>query len=146
MDAISARLAKISFSHRLRIRLQLGWGKLRRQYLIFFRPGYIKKSLERRRGACARTGACCNLMYSCAFFRKHDSQGACGVYKFRPRVCRNFPIDERDLADRDLLMPDHPCGFTFAPENAVEPTKQGYLDLTQYHAQGMDKEVSTHAE
>ena len=146
MDAISDRLAKLTFSHRLRIRLQLGWGKLRRQYLIFFRPGYIRKSLERRRGQCGRSGACCRLMYTCAFFQVKDQAGGCGIYKLRPRVCRNFPIDERDLADRDLLMPDHPCGFSFAPEGAAEPAKNGYLDLTQYHSQGLDKEVSTHAE
>jgi hypothetical protein len=28
--------------------------------------------------------------------------------------CRVFPIDERDLADRDLVLPDRECGFSFA--------------------------------
>lgn len=31
----------------------------------------------------------------------------------RPMNCRVFPIDERDLADRDLLHPEAPCGFHF---------------------------------
>jgi hypothetical protein len=26
-----------------------------------------------------------------------------------------FPIDERDLRDRDIISPDHPCGFSFVP-------------------------------
>ena len=27
--------------------------------------------------------------------------------------CRLFPIDERDLRDRDLVAPGAPCGFHF---------------------------------
>lgn len=37
----------------------------------------------------------------------------------RSRNCRTFPIDERDLADRDLVAPDTPCGFYF--ENGAPP-------------------------
>jgi hypothetical protein len=27
--------------------------------------------------------------------------------------CRVFPLDERDLAERDMIMPGQPCGFYF---------------------------------
>jgi hypothetical protein len=27
--------------------------------------------------------------------------------------CRVFPIDERDLADRDLVLPERACGYSF---------------------------------
>ena len=37
----------------------------------------------------------------------------CAHYHLRPPNCRIFPIDERDLADRDLVMPDVPCGYWF---------------------------------
>ncbi|MFO7870796.1 MAG: hypothetical protein R6V03_05120 [Kiritimatiellia bacterium] len=46
----------------------------------------------------------------------YDSGGLalCRVYDRRLSPnCRNFPIDERDLADRDAVMPDVPCGYTF---------------------------------
>ncbi len=29
--------------------------------------------------------------------------------------CRNFPMDERDIAERDLVAPDTPCGYRFEP-------------------------------
>lgn len=155
LNPVLARLAQLPFRQRTWIRLRLFWGKMRRQYLIFFRPGYIKRSLERRLGHCARSGACCHLTYTCAFYKNLGDTGGCGVYSLRPRVCRYFPIDERDLAERDLLMPDHPCGFSFAkeaaqasPAPATDPqaAKPGYVDLTRYHSQGMDKEVNAHAE
>lgn len=137
MDAHTPRFGKPSLARKLRIRIQLGWGKLRRQYLILFRPGYVRRSLAQRRGHCNRSGACCRLMYSCAFLKRDGGVGACGVYPVRPEVCSLFPIDERDLRDRDLLMPDHPCGFFFVtdgkPARPPEPARPGFVNLMQYH-------------
>ncbi|MBM3335732.1 hypothetical protein FJY63_13825 [Candidatus Sumerlaeota bacterium] len=45
--------------------------------------------------------------------RIEDGVATCTVHKFRPPNCRVFPIDPRDLADRDLVAPDRPCGFSF---------------------------------
>ena len=40
-------------------------------------------------------------------------------------LCRLFPIDERDLRDRDIIAPDTPCGFSFLPleEDRARPLK-----------------------
>jgi len=102
----------------LRLRLYLGWGKIRRFYLVHFRPRYVQASLERRQGDCHRTGACCNLMFSCPLLKNSISSPVCSIYERRPLTCNTFPIDERDLADRDLLMPDHPCGFSFRSDTS----------------------------
>ncbi len=76
-------------------------------------------------------------MYHCAFLKKDGFVGACGVYPVRPEVCSLFPIDERDLRDRDLVMPDHPCGFYFVTEESrapkPAPPRPGFVDLLQYH-------------
>ena len=98
---------------RTRARLRLLWGKLRRFYLGVFRPGYVRRSLARRHGECARCGACCALGYRCLTLRDNGSGTECRIHKLRPINCRLFPIDERDLADRDLINPDLSCGFFF---------------------------------
>ena len=94
-------------------RVRLLWGKARRLYLGVFRRRYVRASLARRRGECARCGACCALGYRCPSLRSNGRDTECAVHKLRPLNCRLFPIDERDLADRDLLCPDAPCGFRF---------------------------------
>ena len=108
-------------------RVYLVWGKLRRFGLIHFRPGYVRRSLALRRGQCDHSGACCQLAFVCPRHGplEHGEPG-CTVYEKRPQNCRVFPIDERDLRDRDLVMPGHPCGFHFISEQqaraeAAEP-------------------------
>lgn len=101
-------------------RVKLLWGRPRRLYLNVFRSGYVRASLARRRGECRRCGACCQMGLYC----RHLKYGAgdlseCVRYaKWRSSNCRNFPIDERDLAERDLVAPDTPCGFTFEPRRS----------------------------
>ena len=96
-------------------RLRLGWGKLRRLYLINFNKGYVEQSIkERRLGECLRCGACCKLMFDC-FFCTRGLPTGCKIYEVRPMSCRFFPIDERDLEDRNLVLPNVPCGFYFKP-------------------------------
>ncbi len=102
-------------SFTLRERLSLGWGKTRRFYLAHFRPGYVRESLARRVGQCDRTGACCHLMFTCPLLDQKTEPVRCSIHEIKPKVCRLFPIDERDLRDRDIISPDAPCGFTFIP-------------------------------
>ncbi len=106
-----------------RERATLGWGKLRRFYLSHIRPGYVRESLARRVGQCDRTGACCHLMFTCPLLDRKASPVRCTIHEFKPRVCRLFPIDERDLGDRNIISPDVPCGFSFVPRE--EFLKQG---------------------
>lgn len=94
-------------------RVRLLWGKVRRFYLGVLRRGYVRGSHERRQGECARCGACCALGYRCWSLRDADDGTECRMHSVRPVNCRIFPIDERDLADRDLLNPTVPCGFSF---------------------------------
>ncbi len=101
-----------------RQRLVLGWGKVRRFYLAHFRPACVRESLARRVGHCNRTGACCRLMFTCPLLDQKAEPVRCTIHEIKPKVCRLFPIDERDLRDRDLISPDRPCGFSFVPRDA----------------------------
>lgn len=106
-------------------RVRLFWGKLRRAYLVYLRPGYVRESLKRRVGECARTGACCHLSFSCPMIRWLERTPVCRIYEHRPRSCTTFPIDERDLRDRDILFPEASCGFHFlSPEDARQASEE----------------------
>lgn len=110
-----------------RHRFILGWGKVRRFYLVHFRPGYVRRSLARRMGSCHRTGACCLLMFPCPALDKLSRLPLCRIYSSRPRNCHNFPIDERDLRDRDLVNPWDPCGFSFLARDGRGEAEVGNL-------------------
>lgn len=97
----------------VRKRLKLWWGKLRRFYLGHFRPGYVRRNQARRRGECKRCGACCQLGLRCWQLRHTSQTTECVRHERRPLNCRLFPIDERDLSDRDVINPLAPCGFSF---------------------------------
>ena len=89
-------------------------GRIRRLYLGVLRTRYIRESLSRRVGECLRCGACCRLGVRCPLLHANGAHAECRFYgKHRPPNCRNFPIDERDLADRDLIAPHQRCGFHF---------------------------------
>ncbi len=103
----------------LRERVTLGWGKMRRLYLAHLRPAYVRESLARRIGQCDRSGACCRLMFTCPLLDQRSNPVRCSIHESKPSVCRLFPIDERDLRDRDILSPDVPCGFSFVPKDVA---------------------------
>jgi len=101
-----------------RARMILLRGVLRRSALHLFRPSYVRKSIALRKGQCARCGACCNLMAKkgCPLLGFEQSGlSLCKIHgSFRMPNCIIFPIDARDLADRDLVAPDGvKCGFHF---------------------------------
>lgn len=101
----------------LRTRMRLLGGKVRRFCLLHFRKEYVRRSLARRRGQCRHSGACCQISIVCPLHGpdEHGEPG-CTVYEKRPQNCRVFPIDERDLRERDIIMPDTPCGYHFVNE------------------------------
>jgi hypothetical protein len=107
-----------------RNRFTLGWGKVRRFCLLHFRPAYVRESLSRRVGSCHRTGACCMLMFPCPLLDHLRRLPLCRIYTRRPANCQTFPIDERDLRDRDLVNPWEPCGFSFrAPDRKTNDSR-----------------------
>lgn len=100
----------------LRIRLILLRGVIRRLYLNVFRPSYVRESLSTRLGECKRCGVCCHLVANkCSALHRHlDGQSSCRLYSFyRLPNCCTFPIDSRDLKDRNLVAPDIPCGYSW---------------------------------
>ena len=92
----------------------LGWGKVRRFWYGIFCRDYIVRASERRSGECRRCGASCKLMIYCPSLNECVDPNECVRHTTRPKNCRIFPVDEADLRDRDLVMPDQPCGFAFA--------------------------------
>ena len=92
----------------------LCWGKLRRTLLLAFRKKRVEEKLKRRQGACNRCGACCKLLFKCPAYDDSHGDPKCLIYNDRPGVCGLFPLDEKDLRDRDFVMPERKCGFFFA--------------------------------
>ena len=101
----------------LRVRVILWRGVLRRFFLYAFNRKYVKHCAETRKGECKRCGVCCHLVANkCGWLLMHgDATSSCRVYRFRCTPnCWVFPIDARDIADRDLVAPaDTPCGYSF---------------------------------
>ena len=104
-------------SRTLRVRVVLWRGVLRRFFLYVFCRKYVRQSIATRQGECRRCGVCCHLVANkCAWLKIHaDASSTCRIYKFRwTPNCWIFPIDARDIADRDLVAsPDVPCGYRF---------------------------------
>lgn len=99
---------------RLWTRFILITNRPRRLFYNIFRRRYVAASMARRRGACTRCGACCQMGARCPFLRYENGLAVCRMYNRRRSAnCRTFPIDERDLLERDLVFPGRPCGYTF---------------------------------
>ena len=99
---------------RISIIVLLLWGKIRRFLLCVLSPGSVRRAIEKRLGACIRCGTCCRLPFKCSFL-KADSSGTlgCSVYPLRPPNCRVFPVDGRDIRERDLIAGGRACGYSF---------------------------------
>ena len=112
----------VSFTHKL----LLGWGKIRRAYLVHLRKDYVTQQLSQRQGECQRCGACCRLMFNCWLISSHNGDAVCRRYLARSQVCHIFPIDERDIKDRNLVKPEIKCGFSF--NHTSDKGKEKYTD------------------
>jgi hypothetical protein len=102
-------------------------GKIRRAWLIAFHKKTVIKKLERRRGSCHRTGACCKILFQCPAYDDSDGNPKCLIYNDRPGVCSLFPLDEKDLRERNIVMPGTKCGYYFddVPEPLSAPVRWG---------------------
>jgi len=96
------------------------FGCPRRSFENFFRRKWVKSNLARRVGRCRRCGACCRMGFRCHHLKYDDSgESFCAVYDRRKAAsCRNFPMSERDLAQRDRIC-SQPCGFTFVDADST---------------------------
>jgi len=97
-------------------RLILGLGKIRRAILVYLTTGVAKRKLAKRQGECHGCGACCELMFVCSWLDRTNGNAQCKYYDSRSKVCELFPLDERDLKDRDMANPKQKCGFWFDPQ------------------------------
>ncbi len=84
-------------------------GKLRRVYLVHFRKGYVKRQLKLRKGQCRQCAQCCSLAFTCPMLTRRK---LCRTYrKGRWKVCKLFPIDQRDIDD--VAISGGQCGYCF---------------------------------
>jgi len=97
----------------IRAKLKLTWGKARRLYYGAFGNGYVVNQLERRQGECKRCGTCCKLLYNCPFLDEGTDPSRCRIYGMPIPNCKIFPLDDRDIRDRDMVMPEMECGYHF---------------------------------
>lgn len=87
-------------------------GKVRRYLLGKFYRKYITEREKERKGECLQCGNCCRLLFRCPFLVGSNGNIKCLIYNshvFRPRSCRDFPIDPQDLADVKFQ-----CGYHFS--------------------------------
>jgi len=101
-------------------------GKLRRFFINRFKPNKVRKALALRLGNCIRCGTCCKILFKCPYL-KYDSEGlaVCNTYEKRPLNCRQFPIDNRDIMERNFVRGvSVPCGFRFSSDEIAKPEKR----------------------
>ncbi|MEW6026396.1 MAG: hypothetical protein AB1599_03755 [Planctomycetota bacterium] len=91
----------------------LAWGKIRRIFLVYLRPKKTRRDMSNRQGECRRCGACCEIMFKCPALKGNNDTLHCKIYDLRSTVCRTFPINHKDIKDRDLIKPLQKCGFHF---------------------------------
>lgn len=94
----------------------VAYGLFRRieRYVLCRRFGdYVERSIEKRRGSCRRCGKCCVYLFIRCRFLKYDEKGRaiCPVYPLRPKQCRAFPINQRDIDEISKWGVD--CGYYF---------------------------------
>ena len=99
----------------LDIQFKLWCGVMRRFFIFIFHKKYIEDMLKFRSGKCARCGACCKLISRKCPYLELNSEGmySCKIHKsFRMPNCIIFPVDYRDIEDRNLVT-CKPCGYKF---------------------------------
>ena len=91
------------------------WGKMRRMFYCLI-PSVARSLHEKHKvsGGCSQCGTSCKLLFQCPAY--DDNTGNCQAYKYRPLVCRLYPITPADIRDRDLANPNEPCGYQFGDD------------------------------
>lgn len=87
-------------------------GKFRRMFISISPP--LAKKLQKHyglEGGCTSCGASCKLLFQCPHW--DEPTHLCTIYEDRPPACRFFPITPADIRDRNIVLKDKPCGFTF---------------------------------
>ena len=96
--------------------ISLAIGKLRRFWLVHFRKEYVRQQLSVRQGACLQCGTCCSLLFTCPVLKQKEH---CLMYNTcRPRACKVFPIDQRDMDD--VRIRGAQCGYSFSGQDSKE--------------------------
>jgi hypothetical protein len=99
---------------RIKAKVAQGVGKLRRFALTTVKEDYIARMQKLRQGSCRNCGLCCKLFFECPFLKTlADGSSRCRIHGRKPDNCHFFPIDERDLQDRDSLGAAVACGYSF---------------------------------
>ncbi|MGE4536141.1 MAG: hypothetical protein AB7D37_03590 [Desulfovibrio sp.] len=84
-------------------------GKVRRLFAVHFRKRYVARQLRARQGECHQCGTCCHFTIACPMLTKDR---LCRVYgKCRPKACRLFPLDQKDI--NDVARCGGVCGYGF---------------------------------
>ena len=107
LDMGNRRLKKLMRSVSTNRLIQLG-NKFRRLILCTIKQDYVRLQEQMRGGDCVGCGRCCKLVFRCPHLGGTDENPRCMVYDDRPKPCKAFPIDERDLADVNFQ-----CGYFF---------------------------------
>ncbi|GHV88809.1 hypothetical protein AGMMS50267_11690 [Spirochaetia bacterium] len=96
-------------------RIKLWKGVIRRFLIYFFRKNYINKNILKRQGKCIRCGACCKLAFKECPYLKMGTEGKYTCIRhesFRMPNCIIFPIDQKDISDRNKVS-NESCGYYF---------------------------------
>lgn len=84
-------------------------GVIRRFVWVHFRKDYVREQTAARRGDCLQCGTCCRFFFRCPLLTR---AGRCLVYGYcRPRACKAFPIDQKDL--EEVAARGGKCGYWF---------------------------------
>ena len=89
----------------------LVYARLRREFLISFKPRYVLKQLQERKGKC-NACSCCSCLnltpFSCSFFDKKTN--TCKTWNNLPVSCYVFPLDEKEI-ELTKKVKSFNCGF-----------------------------------
>jgi len=92
------------------------WSGVIRRFLIYiFCNNFIINNASKRNGKCLQCGACCKLAFKRCPYLVFDTDGKSSCmkyYKCRMPNCKSFPIDYRDIKERDIIS-ENPCGYYF---------------------------------
>lgn len=84
---------------------------IRKRYLLFFKPNYVKKSLAERKGVCLQCGKCCRTMIKCPYLKERN---VCTLYPNKlNKTCLDYPFDEKD---QELSGLKGRCGYYWDPK------------------------------